>query len=134
MSGGGGSPDPFPGPDVLGRLGGGGPAGGDASPDPCLELRFKARLRSVDPAELELVDVGDTLRVRLFTADRPQIGVFRIIGPDPLVTADSPVGVLLDRIAELLPCLSGFTYDAEVLAIDGGDVTVHVHVSVPASS
>jgi len=136
MSGGGGSPDPFPGSDILGQLGtwgAGGQGGGSGSSDPCTDLRFTARLRSVDADEADLVDVGDGLVVALFNDGRPQIGAFRITGENPLATATTPVGVLLDRIAELVPCLQRYRYRADVTRIDGGDITVTVYSSGPAS-
>jgi hypothetical protein len=132
MSGGGGSPDPFPGTDVLGRLGSTGQLPADAAPDPCLGLNFTARLRSVNRNELDRVDVGTILQVELFQADRPQIGVFRILDTDPLPSrANEPVGVLLERIAEILPCLTTHGYEAEVMSIDGGNVHVYVHAVSP---
>ena len=115
MSGGGGSPAPFSSPDPFaGQIfGSGAPLGGDLEgsgsaaggpTDRCLSLRFTARLRSVNPDEVELVGVGDVLVVELFSADRPQIGAFRTLAEGSrLFRADQPVGVLLERLVELLP-------------------------------
>lgn len=128
MSGGGGSPDPFPGTDVLGQLGAGAVTGGSGhAADPCSELKFTARLRSVDPGEAALVDVGTILVLDLFNTPRPQIGAFRIVHAEPQQLAATPVGVLLDRIPEIVPCLNSHIYVADVTRIDGGDVTVYIH-------
>jgi len=140
MSGGGGSPSPYEGSDPLGDLGasggpvpgvGNGRSGGtgDTAADgsaetACSALRFRAGLRSVNPDELALVQVGDVLLVKLFSADRPQIGAFRVTDDGTL--AQQPVGVLLERVVNLLPCLSVLDFVADVEEIDGGSVTVIV--------
>ena len=131
MSGGGGSPSPYGGPDPFGDPSGfgAGTAGGGARPaggttTDCASLRFHTRLWSVDPGEVELISVGDVLEVSVFTADRAVIGAFRVGADDTL--AEQPVGVIQERILNLLPCLNELGFVAVVKQVDGGSVTVLV--------
>lgn len=106
MSGGGGS---------------GGPGGGFGPSDdrtPCDQLTFKTSIASPQPAADNL-DVGDVLRV--------------VLNPGPpvvinLVDGDgNAVGSLITHIADLLRCIQdGFSYEADVQEINGGDFQVEV--------
>ena len=122
MSGGGGTGD-------WSAQGATGIAVGGGAPGrlPCERLEFDARLRSVDPAQLEEVDVGEVLAVALYEATRPVVGVFRLTS-----SSDGPLGVLSERLSELVPCLSLLDFEADVLSITGGDVRVHVRPAAGA--
>lgn len=106
MSGGGGS---------------GGPGGGFGPRDdrtPCEELRFETSVASPQPAAANL-SVGDILEVVLRSGPPPAI--------DLVDGKGDVVGSLIIRIADLLRCLQdGFTYEAEVKQVNGGDIRVEV--------
>lgn len=106
MSGGGGS---------------GGPGGGfDPSPQntPCDQLTFRTSVASPQPAAEE-VSVGDVLAVVLESGPP---AVLHLVNED-----GSRVGSLITHIADLLRCIQdGFSYEAEVLEVNGGDIRVEV--------
>lgn len=106
MSGGGGS---------------GGPGGGFGPRDdgtPCDQLRFRTSIASPQPAA-DGLDVGDVLRVVLNSG--PPV-VIHLVDHGGNV-----VGSLITRIADLLRCIQdGFSYEAEVEEVDGGDIQVDV--------
>lgn len=123
VSGGGGTGewafDVPPGGFVVGD-----PAGSAGAGElPCARLQFDARLRSVDPVELAEVEVGDVLVVAFREEPRLVVGAYRA-GGNPMTA--TPVGVLLDRLSELVPCLTLRDYEAEVTSISGGHVRVMV--------
>ena len=91
---------------------------------PCERLQFSARLRSVNADELAQVEVDDSLIVQIHEIPRPVVAVFRSADDAPI---GEPVGVLLNRLSELVPCLTVLPFRARVLSIDGGDVVVHVY-------
>lgn len=123
MSGGGGTGEwAFDAPPS-GFVAGGGAGSAGAGELPCARLTFSARLRSVSAVELAEVEVGDVLSVALREEPRLVVGVYRA-GVDPMT--GTPVGVLLNQLSELVPCLSLLDYDAEVTSISGGDVRVTV--------
>lgn len=99
----------------------GGPGGGfDPSPrsTPCDQLKFKTSVASPQPAAEE-VNVGDVLTVVLESG--PPV-VLHLIDHN-----GNRVGSLITRIADLLRCIQdGFSYEAEVLEVNGGDIQVEV--------
>lgn len=135
MSGGGGdgggqfTTNPWPGAGTGGGSSvlGGHPAGDDQSGAPrregCEALQFEARLRNVDSEELAHVSVGDVLSVVFESDPTPHVAVFRRVVEG---LATSPVGALVERLVELLPCLEILEFEAEVLAVDGGNTRVRV--------
>lgn len=139
MSGGGGDgggqfpTNPWPGAgtgggsgDIGGGPGGGGQGSGEPGREGCEALVFDARLRNVDPDELAHVSIGDVLTV-VFEADpTPHVPVFRRVSGG---LAGTPVGALVERLAQLLPCLAIVGFEAEVLEIDGGNTKVRVRPS-----
>ncbi|WAC92225.1 hypothetical protein [Mycobacterium sp. Aquia_213] len=106
--------------------------GGDQSDQPassagqeaCEALQFEARLRNVDADELALVSEGDVLPVVFQEAPSRRVAVVRVQADGSL--SETPVGVLLDRLSELLPCLEILSFEAEVIDIDGGNTRVLV--------
>ena len=80
----------------------------------------------MDPDELAHVSIGDVLTV-VFEADpTPHVPVFRRVSGG---LAGTPVGALVERLAQLLPCLAIVGFEAEVLEIDGGNTKVRVRPS-----
>lgn len=135
MSGGGGdgggsfptNPWPGAGPTEDAIVPGGGPAGtGSGAPrqESCEALVFEARLRAVDPSELARLAVGDLLTVVFESDPTPHVGVFRRLPGGRL--ARTPAGALVERLAQLLPCLGILEFEAELLEIDGGNTRVQV--------
>lgn len=106
MSGGGGS---------------GGPGGGFGPSDdrtPCDQLIFQTSIASPQPAADNL-EVGDVLQVVLTSTPRVVINLVDRNG--------DLVGSLITRIPDLLRCIQdGFSYEAHVKEIDGGDFQVEV--------
>jgi hypothetical protein len=133
MSGGGGDggsnfpSDPWTSSADVGS--GAGPAASGAGQEACEALEFDARLRNVDADELAEVSEGDTLPVVYLEQPSRSVAVLRVLPDGSLSTV--PVGVLLDRLQELLPCLSVLSFEAEVTHIDGGNTRVRVR---PAST
>lgn len=135
MSGGGGdgggqfTTNPWPGAGTGGGSSaqGGLPAGDGQSGSPlregCEALQFDARLRNVNPQELAHVGVGDVLSVMFESAPTPHVALFRRIAGG---LAGAPVGALVERLVELLPCLDALEFEAEVLTVDGGNTRVRV--------
>jgi hypothetical protein len=123
VSGGGGTGEWAFDPPPTGYVLGDGSGSAGAGELACGKLRLDGRLRSVDPGELAQVEVGDVLIVALREEPRPVVGVYRS-GVDPMT--GTPVGVLVDRLSELVPCLALRDYEAEVTSISGGDVRVVV--------
>ncbi len=106
MSGGGGSS---------------GPAGGFGSDSgtSCDQLRFEAFLSGVQDSVLASLTVGNVLSVGL-----QQTPVRAIVVRE---AGGQVVGALTTRVRELLRCLQQqVDFEAEVLAINGGDVRVAV--------
>ena len=138
MSGGGGDGvSNFPANPWAGAPGGGdgpggevpGPAVTGAGREACEALEFDARLRNVDVGELAHVSEGDILAVVYQDEPARMIAALRYLPGGDL--ADTPVGALLDRLQELLPCLALLEFEAEVTHLDGGNTRVRVR---PASS
>jgi hypothetical protein len=106
---------------VSGGGGGGGPGGGFGPSDdrtPCDQLRFRTSVASPQPAADDL-KVGDVLQVELNPG--PPV-VIHLVDSDGNV-----VGSLITRIADLLRCIQdGFSYEADVKEINGGDFQVDV--------
>ena len=139
MSGGGGdgggqfTTNPWPGAGTGGgsSVPGGGQSGGQGGGAPgqegCEALTFEARLRNVDSSELGRVDIGDVLAVVFESSPTPHVAVFRRLHGDRL--AATPVGALVERLSELLPCLEILEFEAEVLEIDGGNTRVRVRAA-----
>lgn len=100
-----------------------------AGQEPCEALEFDARLRNVDDNELAQVALGDVLPVVYREEPSRSVAVVRVL-PDQSLSP-TPVGVLIDRLQELLACLSIVSFEAEITLIDGGNTRVHVR---PASS
>jgi hypothetical protein len=128
MSGGGGSGEVNFGPDALAAVAAGSEnilGAGEA--DVCAQLSFDARLRSVDADAAEQLEIGEELRVTMRSTPRPAVVVYRHAQPG--LAAETPVGALLDRLSELLPCLRLYDYEATVVSVNGGDVRVRVHVA-----
>lgn len=106
MSGGGGSTGP------------GGGFGGDSGTT-CDQLRFEAFLSGVQDSVLSSLQLGDLLDVGL-----QRTPVRAIVARD---ASGALVGALTTRVRELLRCLQQqVDFEAEVLAINGGDVRVAV--------
>jgi hypothetical protein len=109
---------------VSGGGGSGGPGGGFGPRDdrtPCDQLRFRTSIASPQPAASDL-EVGDVLEVVLRSGPRVAI--------DLIDSSSDVVGSLITHIADLLRCIQdGFSYEAEVKEIDGGDVRVDVRPS-----
>jgi len=137
MSGGGGdgggqfTTNPWPGAGTGGgpSVPGGGPAGGGQGggapgQEVCEALVFEARLRNVDSDELAHVNIGDVLTVVFESNPAPHVAVFRRMPDGGL--AGTPVGALVERLVELLPCLEILEFESEVLEIDGGNTRVRV--------
>lgn len=133
MSGGGGDGgsniprNPWAGaPETVGGTDGG--AGNapavSAQREACEALDFEARLRNVDAEELAFVSEGDVLVVAYRAEPTRIVAVSRRL-PDGGIAA-TPVGALLDRLQELLPCLSVLEFEAEVTRLDGGNTRVQV--------
>lgn len=101
-----------------------GPSVTGAGREACEALEFEARLRNVDVGELGHVVEGDVLPVVYQDEPSRMVAVVRTLAdgsPSP-----TPVGVLLDRLQELLPCLAVLPFEAEVTHIDGGNTRVQV--------
>ncbi len=129
MSGGGGDGGSnFPSNPWTSPASGGGDVSGSEAPsagrEACEALEFDARLRSVDADELALVSEGEFLRVNYQEEPSRRVAVVRVL-PDGSLS-QVPVGVLMDRLQELLPCLLILPFEAEVTRTDGGDTRVHV--------
>lgn len=137
MSGGGGAGDTQYSRDALASVPAGsetsgtGAAGGTSGGGGvnCRQLEFVARLRNVDPDEADAVQVGSVLRVEERTSPRRIIAVVRVLKDGS--SAPTPLGALLDRLAEVLLCLQVLEFEAEVIALNQGDVRVLVR---PASA
>jgi hypothetical protein len=102
----------------------GGPSGSFGSSEagtPCEDLTFQAPIASPQPPALTL-SVGDLLSVSLAPGPPAVIN---------LLTSDGDVaGSLITRIAALLRCIqAGFSYEAEVVTINAGDVQVKVRAA-----
>lgn len=129
MSGGGGSGEVNFGPDALAAVAAGSEnILGSSEMDLCAQLSFEARLRSVERHEAEQLEIGEELLVTMRPAPRPAIVAYRQVRGG--LAADVPVGALLERLSELLPCLRLYSYEATVLSVNDGDVRVRVHVAV----
>lgn len=106
---------------MSGGGGGGGPGGGFGPSDdhtPCDQLRFQTSIASPQPAADNLA-VGDVLRVVLGSG--PPMAIDLIDG------SDNVVGSLITRIADLLRCIQdGFSYEAEVKQMNGGNIQIEV--------
>lgn len=127
MSGGGGSGERVFGPDALAAVAAGSEnILGSGERDLCAQLTFEARLRSVDREEAEQLEIGEELIVTMRPGRRPAVVAFRQIQPG--VPTQTPVGALLDRLSELLPCLRLYNYEAAVVSVNEGNVRVSVHV------
>ena len=126
MSGGGGDgTSNFPGGDPwLGAPDGRGSSAVSSGQEACEALEFDARLRNVDPGELGHLSVDDVLTVAYQDQPARMVAVFRELPGGKL--ADTPVGALLDRLQELLPCLGILPFEAVVTHLDGGNTRVHV--------
>lgn len=127
MSGGGGDgTSSFPADPWLGAPDGQGVSGSAVSSgqEACEALEFDARLRNVDPSELERLSTGDILAVVYQDQPARMVAMFRQLPEGG--SAATPVGALLDRLQELLPCLSIVTFEAVVTELDGGNTRVHV--------
>lgn len=106
-----------------------GPSVASAGQEACEALEFDARLRNVDAGELARVSEGDILAVVYQDEPARMVAVLRHLpGGGPAAT---PVGALLDRLQELLPCLALLEFEAQVKHLDGGNTRVHVR---PAST
>jgi hypothetical protein len=133
MSGGGGdggssfSPNPWASP--VNETGEQGSAASGAGREACEALEFEARLRNVDADELALVSVGDVLPVVYQEEPSRRVAVLRVLPNGS--RSEIPVGVLLERLQALLPCLSMLSFEAEVTHVDGGNTRVFVR---PASN
>lgn len=96
--------------------------GGPQPDDPCARLTFLAYASSPDPAVVGRLAVAEVLDVVLTES-----------GGVPLVelrTHDLRVaGTLTTNLAQLLPCLAGRAYVAEVISVSGGAVQVHVRAA-----
>lgn len=106
---------------MSGGGGGGGPGGGFGPRDdrtPCDQLRFQTSIASPQPATDDLA-VGDLLQVVLSSG--PPV-VIHLID-----SSGDVVGSLISRIADLLRCIQdGFSYEAEVKQINGGNIQIDV--------
>jgi hypothetical protein len=99
-----------------------GATGSGAGQEACEALEFDARLRNVDDNELANVAEGDVLPVVYRGEPSRSVAVVRILPDQGL--SPTPGGVLLDRLQELLTCLSILSFEAEVTRIDGGNTRV----------
>lgn len=106
-----------------------GPSVTGAGQEACEALEFNARLRNVDATELAHVAEGNVLAVVYQEEPARMVAVFRHVPGGDL--AATPVGALLDRLQELLPCLALLEFEAEVTHLDGGNTRVRVR---PASA
>lgn len=105
------------------------PSGTSARQEVCEALEFDARLRNVDHRELAQVSEGDVLAVVYQATPNRMVAAFRTLPSGDL--AATPVGALLDRLQELLPCLAFLDFEAEVTRLDGGNTRVHVQPVTP---
>jgi hypothetical protein len=107
MSGGGGS-------------GGIGPSGPTENID-CARLAFDTTLASPQEAIVAMLAVGDALDLQIRSS-----GGWDVIAA---VTASGDVaGSITDRTPDLLRCMQeGVTYVAEITAMSGGWIELHVH-------
>lgn len=98
--------------------GGGGAGGGGSSTDPC-DIDEIAPVNSPQPAVIRTLSVGDRLDVQVTGAPR------RIL---QLVAAAGVVGSLTHRGAlNIVNCIdAGNGYEAEVITINGGLITVRI--------
>lgn len=106
----------------IGSSGGGGQGGGGAggdSDDDCARLTFEAVISSPNPSVVATLSVGDVLTVVLGGS-----------GGVPLVELHASdgrlAGTLTSHMPDLLRCLPGTSYIAEVLSITGGATRVRV--------
>jgi hypothetical protein len=100
-----------------------GGGGGSPSAEICELLRFEAWLQSLQPDVVEQLRVGDLLFVSqvVETADPNYRRV------EARATNSLLVGSVTDQLPRLLACMGhGFTYVAEVLVADEGNVRVRV--------
>jgi hypothetical protein len=82
-------------------------------------LSFRTSIASPQPAASG-VGVGDVLEVAL---DPGPPAVIQVLDAESNV-----VGSIITHIPDLLRCIQdGFTYEAEVVAIEGGDLQIAVH-------
>ncbi|HYO86739.1 MAG TPA: hypothetical protein VES01_09845 [Dermatophilaceae bacterium] len=77
----------------------------------------------MNPDELAHVSAGDVLSVVFESNPTPHVAVFSHVAGG---LAASPVGALVERLVELLPCLEILEFEAEVLEVDGGNTKVQV--------
>lgn len=108
---------------------GGAPGQAPTGPEACEALEFETRLRNVDVGELAQVSEGEVLTVIFQEEPSRMVAAIRTL-PDGSL-APIPVGVLLDRLQQLLPCLAILPFEAEVTRLDGGNTRVYVR---PAST
>jgi hypothetical protein len=81
-------------------------------------ISLDATLASPDPGEVANLKLGDFLAVAL-EEEPPAVVVVRHSG--------ARVGAITQRAAELSRCIQdGYAYDAEILSIYGGAVTVRI--------
>ncbi|MFL5897647.1 MAG: hypothetical protein ACJ76D_04175 [Solirubrobacterales bacterium] len=109
---------------MSGGGGGGGPGGGfEPAGDrtPCDQLKFRTSVASPQPAA-DALNNGDVLRVVLEPG--PPVVIHLVDGNGDVV------GSLITRVADLLRCIQdGFSYEADVRVINGGDFQVDVRLA-----
>jgi hypothetical protein len=101
-------------------MGGSGSGGWTPSaPSPCEQLSFLAIINSPQPAVIAKLKKGDVLKVTFQVAPQPAV-VVEYKG----AVAGSLTGT---KISSLINCLqNGYTFEAEVTSIVGGQCTVEV--------
>jgi hypothetical protein len=98
--------------------GGGGYSSGPTQSCPCDQLVFSAVLQSPIASIIRLLKVGDELNLELRSTNGPVMAVHKTHGD---------VGSIVNRIAELIPCLeAGTDYVAKIISIAGVRVLVEV--------
>ena len=92
---------------------------GEAQAD-CAQLRFVARVESLQPSEADTVQVGEELTVTIGTT-----------GAIELVRANGRVlGAITERVISLLKCMQeGFEFVAQTRTVDESGVVVDVRAS-----
>jgi hypothetical protein len=112
-----GKPSQPEGSQGSGSTGGG---GGGGSADECATLAFTAILQSPQPGVVQTLALGTVLNLKSTNGGPPVVAV---------TSDDRIAGGVIPNINRVIDCMNnGYTFVAEVTKIDGGAVTVHVHV------